>query len=335
MAKNKEEFSIDMEELSTEPVVIKQELPKKEYKSKYKQEEEVKKEYAKSLINPLRNEKVEVRFIPKQGKITDPKHVLYGNMSENAYRVFVTPKLSSGNFVNVLTDSEKEFLEDIMGLEYNALSIYKKDNNFWDGDVDNPISRVKLYKRNNFLDLSNPEDYIKYKILLANRNFIAPSLKALQDTPKATYQYVIVREEESHKNIVDNMSNTMKCYKEYGKIEDNKDKLRLIIETIESKSVAPGSRLEFLQSRINSLIQADPKLFLKVIQDPLLDTKILIKKCIDCGVITYKGNGLYLRENNMPLCDHNEEPTLNVAATYLNAPKRQELLFSLQNKVKE
>ena len=84
------------------------------------------------LVSCLRNERVIVRHIPKRtGLVTNPKHILYGGMAENAIRVFVVPRLSSGMFVNVLTDSEKAFLEDVMGLEYNALSIYKKVDNYW------------------------------------------------------------------------------------------------------------------------------------------------------------------------------------------------------------
>ena len=75
-----------------------------------------------ALINCLRKERVIVRHIPKEGgMITNPKHVLYGGMAENASRTFVVPRLSSGMFVNVLTDAEKAFLEEIMGLEYNYL----------------------------------------------------------------------------------------------------------------------------------------------------------------------------------------------------------------------
>lgn len=329
---SKEEMMLDLEE-DIELVPVK--AVKKEKETKYKQERKQKSEHSETLINPLRKEKVEIRFIPKQGKITNPKHVLYGGMADSAYRIFVTPKLESGNYVNVLTDSEKEYLEDILGLEYNALSVYKKENNFWDGDVSNPMSRVVLYKYNNYLDLSIPEDYIKYKILLANKNFIAPSLESLRDYPKATYQYVIVRDEEETKHAKDSMSNTMKCYKEFGKIEEDVDKLRLIIETIEKRSISPNSKIDFIHTKINNLIQSDPKIFLAVITDPLLDTKVLIKKCIDAKLISYRGNGLYLMSDNSPLCEHNEEPTLAVAARYLNNPKRQDLLFSLQNKLNQ
>ena len=66
-----------------------------------------------------------------------------------------------------------------MQLEYNALSVHKKVDNFWDDSNDVGISKVRLTKQDTILDLTSPEDYIKYKILLANKDFIAPSLQAL------------------------------------------------------------------------------------------------------------------------------------------------------------
>jgi hypothetical protein len=265
----------------------------------------------------------------------NPKHVLSGGMAEGAVRTFVVPRLSSGMFVNVLTDKEKAFLEEIMGLEYNALSIYKKVDNFWDDSNENGINKVRLTKLDNYFNLSDPEDYIRYKILLANKDYIAPSMQALQDTPKATYQFVIVSEGEETKVARDNMSTTMRCYKEFGKIEDDVDVLRVIVEAIEAKPTSQNVKLEFLQTRINNLIQSDSKLFLKVITDPLLSTKVLIKKSIEAGLISNRGNFLYLRSDNSPLCEPNEEPTLNIAAKYLNLPKHQEIKFALEAKIKE
>ena len=286
-------------------------------------------------ISCLRNERVIVRHIPKEGgMITNPKHILFGGMAENATRTFVVPRLSSGMFVNVLTDTEKAFLEEVMGLEYNALSIYKKIDNFWDDGNENGISRVRLTKQDNYLNLSDPEDYIRYKILIANKDYIAPSLQVLQDAPKATYQFVIIAENEETKTAKDNMSATMRCYKEFGKIENDMDTLRVIIESIDGRPTSPTAKLEFLQTRINNLIQADSKIFLRVISDPMLSTKVLIKKSIESGLISNRGNYLYLKSDNSPLCELNEEPTLNIAAKYLNSPKHQEVKFALEAKLK-
>lgn len=289
----------------------------------------------KPLFTCLRKERVIIRHIARPSNmVQNPKHVLYGGMAENAIRVFVVPKLTSGRYVNVLTDDEKEFLEDIMGLEKNALSIYKRDHNFWDDSNPDGISRVILKKQDNYLDLSSPEDYIRYKILLANKDFIAPSLKAFEDYNKATYQFVIIGEDDETKSAKTAMSNTMMCYKEYGKIEEERDTLALIIEILDGRPVAPTSKLEFLQTKINDLIQANPKTFLKVVTDKLLPTKVLIKKSIAVGTITKRGDYLYLRSDGKPLCEDNEEPTMNVAAMYLNNPKHQSIKFALETELK-
>lgn len=290
----------------------------------------------RQLINCLKNERIIVRHVPKvSGMVTNPKHILYGGMAENAIKTFTVPRLSSGMYVNVLTDSEKAYLEYIMKLEVNALSVYKKNDNFWDDSNDKGISTVRLTKQDNYFNLADPEDYIRYKILLANKDYIAPSLDALQDAPKASYQFVIIREGAENKNAKINMSNTMKCYKEFGKIENDADTLRTIIETIDGRPLDVNSKLEFLQTKINDLIQADNKLFLKVVTDPLLPNKVLIKNAINAGIISRRGTYLYLREDNSPLCENNQEPTLSVAAKYLSDPKHQELKFSIEAKLKD
>lgn len=325
------DFDIDntepsLQEVSKEEVIVKS--PKKTQKKIEVSDD--------TLVSCLKNERIIVRHVPKLTGMwgNNPKHVLSGGMAEGAVRIFVVPRLSSGMFVNVLTDNEKAFLEEIMGLEYNALSIYKKIDNFWDDSNENGINKVRLTKQDNYFNLSDPEDYIRYKILLANKDYIAPSLQALQDTPKATYQFVIISEGEETKVAKNNMSTTMMCYKEFGKIEEDIDTLRVIIETIDGRPTSQTAKLEFLQTKVNSLIQADSKIFLKVITDPMLSTKVLIKRAIEAGLISNRGNYLYLRKDNTPLCEANEEPTLNVAAKYLNSPKHQEVKFALEAKLK-
>lgn len=325
MKKEKEELDLENNELPL------QAMSKKTNKRTTREPDYA---YDDIVPNCLRNERVIVRYIPKASSmVTNPKHILYGGMAENATRTFTVPRLSSGVYVNVLTDKEKQFLEETMQLEYNALSIYKKENNFWDDSNDQGISRVTLHKQDNFLDLSSPEDYIKYKILLANKNLIAPSLDALQNTPKASYQFVIISEGDEVNNAKQKMSITMRCYAEYGKIENDVDTLSLIVETLEGRTVAPNVKLEYLQAKINDLIQANSKMFIKVITDPLLQTKVLLKRAISAGIISKRGDYLYLRSDNTPLCEANEEPTLGVAARYLNNPKHQDVKFSIEAKL--
>jgi hypothetical protein len=291
----------------------------------------------KELINCLRNERVVVRFIPKETAMVHNKnHILYGGMAENATRSFVVPRLNStGMYYNVLTNDEKDFLEYAMGLEANALSIYRKNDNFWDDSNENGIGRVVLHKQDNYLDLSVPSDYIKYKVLLANKDKIAPSMQELEDRPKATYEFVIISEGAETKNNLSKMDATMQCYMEFGAIKENKDVLKTVIELLEKRPIAPQVKLDYLQGKVKDYIDADPRRFLQVVTDSLLPAKVLIKKGIEAGIISWRNNLYYWREDGHPLCEMGEESTLTNAAKYLVNPKYQELKFTLEAKLKD
>lgn len=331
---NMEEIQLDDDAIMEEPVVMAQNEIKPIKEQSINRVNRINNEAG--LINCLRNEKVVVRHINKQtGLVTDPRHVLYGGMAENAKRTFTVPLLRSGLYYDILTKDEKNYLEYVMGLEPNALSIYNKVDNFWSTANPRGISTVTLYKQDNILDLSNPSDYIKYKILLANKDRIAPSIAALQDTPKATYEFVIISDEETSRAAKINVSTKVQCYKEFGKIENDVDTLRTIIETIDGRPLSKNTKLEILQNKVNDLIESNARFFLRVATDKLLPTKVLIKKAIDAGVISKRGDYLYLRQTGTPLCNDNQEPTLSIAAMYLNEPKHQELKFSIEAQLKK
>lgn len=283
------------------------------------------------LVSCLRDERVCVRYIPRQSHmVTDPKHILYGGMADDAVKTFVVPKLTTGTFVNVLTNSEMAFLEDYLGMEKGTLSVYKKENNFWSDANPQGINKVKLRKQDNYLDLSLPEDYIRYKILLANKDFIAASLKVLEDRPKATYQFVLIEGSEQINSAKRSMNITRECYKEFGKIENDVETLMTVVELIDGRNVAPNTSLDFLQTKIDSFIQSNPKTFLKVVKDETLPTKVLIRRSINAGNIIKRGDYLYLKSDGEPLCGDNEEPVLSVAVKFLNNPRNQAIKLGLE-----
>ena len=279
-------------------------------------------------FNPLRKERVIVRFVPKENdNIVDRKHVAFGGMMDGAVRGFTVPVLSNGTYKNVLTDNEKTFLEEVLGLEVNGLSVYNKKDNYWDNFL------IKLTKQDTILDLSDPEDYIKYKVLLANKDLVAPSMKQLREARRATYEYVIMEPNEEFSDSRNRVNNTMKCYEEFGAIKDKFDILRCIIETVDGRTVASNTKIEFLQAKATDLIASNPKLFLETITDPLLNTKVLIKKAVEANLISKRGEYYYFREDGSPLCGPNEDPTFTIAARYLSLPENQELKFAIEAKI--
>ena len=298
-------------------------------------------EEKKQIVNCLRNERVIVRKLPRRTNLVkDSNHIMGDGMHENAFQIYCVPKLQkSNNFVNVLTNEEMECLEEVMGLEPKALSIYKPaKENYWSNANPNGLSTVTLRKKDNIFDMSKPTDYIAVKILLANKDKICPSMEEWQARPKETYEYVIIREGQESKIAQSNTDATIQAVMKLGKIAEDKDVLKLAVETLMGKRYSDKVTPEWLQTQALDMIKSNAKnakLFIGIIEDEDLDNKVLIRKCIANGIIADRGNYLYIKDGNQPMCSDGEEPTLNKAAKWLGKPKNQEILFSLQAKVKE
>lgn len=282
--------------------------------------------------NPLVNKKIYVRFVPHKNGFSgnDKNHVLYGNRADGTNVTLCVPILrSTGAYKNVLTKDEKDFLENALGLDYNALSVYNKQNNYWDD------YQIVLPKEGIHLDLSNPEDYIKYKVLLANNEIIAPSVQERLDRPKETYLYELVVEGEDVSIENAKMDATMESYKEFGKIDKDMDTMRVLVELLDARPYAQNTKAEFFRSRINMLIQSDAKKFLNAIKDPLLHSKVIIRRASELGKISKRGDYYYLASDGTPLCDNGENPTLMIAAKYINQPAHQDIKFLLESEVEK
>ena len=315
------------------------EIPKNNVKRgnpNFGKKKEEPKDGEKELVNCLRNERIIVRSIPDfSNGITDKSHLLYGGMLDGAQRTFVVQKRTDGLFTNVLTNAEKDFLEHIMGLEENALSIYKKEDNFWDDSNPNGINKVTLTKGDNYLNLANPEDYIKYKILLSNKDTICKSKEELELRRKASYQFVIIEEQDNISLAEVKMNSTLRAYMEFGSIKNDRDKLGLIIEMMSGRPYSTKDvNIVVLQTKVNDLIQGNANLFLNIVDNSHLGALVLIKKGLDSGVLVQKNELLYHKATNTPLCGEGQNATKNVAAKFLDDPAQQELRLTIENEIK-
>ena len=65
----------------------------------------------------------------------------------------------------------------------------------------------------------------------------------------------------------------------------------------------------------------------------MLHTKVIIRRSQELGKITKRGDYYYLASDGSPLCENGENPTLSVAARYLNLPAHQDIKFILESEV--
>ena len=280
------------------------------------------------LVSCLKDNKIIVRFVKKpDGFITNPKNPQYGGLSIGASIVLTVPVLRNGTFKNVLTDNEKSFLESTLGLDEGALSVHKKENNYWSN------FSVTLKKEDTIFDLSDPIDYIRYKVVINNNDLVAPSLEDLQDKKLGTWRFVIINEGEelAQKSAIANAKG--QAYMLLGSIKENKPKVKTLVQLLTNKPINNNTKLDQLVVWATEEIEKDPKKFLSYAEDKFLDTKIIIIEAIEYGIMKKRGE-FYFMADSTPVCEKNEEPTLANCVKYLNNPKNQTIYMKLQSQIK-
>jgi hypothetical protein len=271
----------------------------------------------------LPKETVTVKFVKrKQGMAANVNddHVISGGMLSGAKKKFYAPLQRNGAIANILNKEEKEYLEEVTGLN---LSVY---GDFW------TTFNVSLFKEdaNNTFDLDNPMDYISVKLLEALTNDIALTWKDRKK--KGTYQFVITRSDEEFKEKKTKLDSKKDAWKIYGKLEDDRDKLIAILKMMSNQRISDDSKLDWIQGRVEEKLDANPASFLAIINDPSFDTKVLIGKAIDAGYILRKGN-LYSTVDGLELTENGAIASFDNAVKYLDNPKYQDVRSLMEARI--
>lgn len=237
-------------------------------------------------------------------------HVISGGMLSGSVKKFMVPLMKNGGIANILTKEEKDYLEKETGLE---LSVYK---DFW------REFQVSLFKDDNRLNLENPLDYISYKLLLSLPNVIAPTWK--ERLNKQTYEFVITSGEEELNEKKVGFDSKKDAFKLYGKIEDDKDKLLGVLKLLTNKPISSDSSLKWLQTKVEEVLDTKPSLFVDIMKDSKLDTKLFLQNAEDKGIVIKSGNK-YKTEDGLDLCENGQIATFENVINYLDNPKHQDV----------
>jgi hypothetical protein len=300
------------------PKVIIQEVEKIVYVDKPEKKEDY------PATDFLINEKVTIQYIKRESSyIKDPKHVGYGGLFEGSTIAIPVPLMDNMKMKNLLTKKEKAGLEFLLGRD---LSIYKS---FWRTDYkEGALFPIYLGKDDTVLDKSDPEQYIKWKVLKESP-IVANSLDEIRN--KATYRFVMIAEGETIKREKDKVGAKVMAFEKYVEFKNNKPVLRYILRNL-GRYTAQNQKLDFLQIETARLIDKDPNMFLYVTTDELIHTKILLEDATEFGVIN-KVEGSFYTKDNEPISD-GATPSLETAARYLSIPLGQEMRLTLEAKIK-
>jgi hypothetical protein len=275
----------------------------------------------------LEDKIVSVKFISKETNgIKDVKHVAYGGLLNGAEISIPAPTLDNGKMKNLLTVVEKEGLEHILkGVD---LSIY---GSFWKeggGAYDMGILPIFLGKDELRLNLSDPYDYIKYKVLRACP-IVANSLDEIKH--RATNKFVLTSASEELAKTVEKGSYKVTAYKLFVKYEEDKAVLRYVLRGL-GRNTNRTHKLDFLQGEMHKELEKQPSLVCSLMGDKYLKTKVLLETCWQVGAINLKDKKYYTLDDE-PISD-GDAPYLDVAAEYLASNLGQEMRLALEAKLK-
>lgn len=287
----------------------------------------------KENFNPLKKETVEVKFIRSTSKMYSNESPLSGGLAETASITYTVPR-ENGMIKQILTPDEITFFENYFGLPEGAMNFNAITNNYWTTYNRGYINRVALDKSGKRLDLSNAKDYIEYKILLANTEYICPNQETLENFRKATYRFVLNNDNTVAMSAGKSADLKFELFEIYGKYKEDADMLRVICYLIEHKKVSPKTKIELLKSKVVSMMENRAKDCYAVMSSKNLEQKKAILIGVEKGIVSDRNGFYYYTENGQKLSNEYEEPNLNNAANYLADVANQELYFSISKKIK-
>lgn len=272
-----------------------------------------------------------VKFIPdfKNG-IQDKKHPLYGGLSSNASIAIPAPLLKR-RIDKIFTKDELEFLGKELNEDLSPNAPFWKEYRKDEFGMPMGVFPIFLKKEGMLLKKDDPLDYIRIKIL-KDSDLVAASPKEIKNR-KSQYRFVLIEQDQIHKEDLDMMSIKKAAMKLHTKYEDDNDVLRYILKSF-NKNVSYNSKPDFLQNETWKLVEIDPKRFKMLLSDDLIREKILIDKAVRYKLLNRSNNLFYTTTGDAVKLD-GEANDYTGAAKFLASGAGQEMKLELQAQLKQ
>lgn len=270
--------------------------------------------------NPLPNKKVKIVPVIREGGWL-PKDHAAAFLHEDATRKYLVPLAGKNRVHNILSRDERIYLENVLARDLNP-NLDPKDNYWMNTSV--PLKDEILV-----LDLSDPYDFIKYKIIESNKNEISPSWE--ERLNKGTYKFAICDVEYEANARAAKSKIKRDAYKKFAEICQTRTKmadfLTLYYQDKPGKRVPEDATHEMLESEIDQILEGDLTGFNSVSQDKEYDNKVFIVKAMLKKAIE-KRNGTYMTPEGNILA-HNDDDMI----AWIKNPLNNEELIKIENRV--
>jgi hypothetical protein len=258
------------------------------------------------------------------------------NKTKRSYQVPLNSETRGGG-VNVILDdqkrvkiqkymesypngmTEKEFFEKELGVDLNPT--LAAENNFWRSDR---RGRVILTKEGTTLNLNQPLDMLKYKILLSNKTMISPSYE--ERTLKASYEFMIVEESKVTVKKLEEANLKAQAYTKFAEVTSSKKNTIGFIKSL-GRTIPATATEDWLKNEVLTVVENNPQYFLEIVNHPQYNERIFVQEAVEVGAIIRKGEKRYTLDNGAELGE------LTDVVNYLLNPDNQEVKLRIKAKI--
>lgn len=284
--------------------------------------------------------KVHVKPILRSGRWLPDGHSGSFMYDHTSITIQVPLDKDTGRLKNPLTDQEKSFFENHpdLDMETGDLSPHKKRDNFWHN------FRVVIRKSDNIvddntilmtLDLSDPIQYLQYKVLLTNSTpeggIVAPSWEKRLES--GTYRIALQHEGQQHTEKIKKADLSKKAYRYLSKIDASSEAMFdfltiYYLENAKSKRPSENSDKDFYYSEIQELIDSDLEGVVEIVEDEAnYEFKLLVHRGLKANVLKMNA-GIIETMEGVPV-----GKSLYQAIQWLKDDKNQEEFLRLKNQI--
>lgn len=226
------------------------------------------------------NKKVRVVPIERFNAVYDKNHDGHFMYTQAEMSLSLPIDASKNQLKAILTPDEQKEMEKILQLKEGDMSFYKRDNEFW------AKFRVKLTKEGLTLDLNDPLDALKYRVLKANRSIAPSPAERLND---AAYKFFIEEEDTVLTEKAKKADVSISAYKHFGKIEDSLTSMKSVLRLSGKQNIPMNADISWLKAEIEALIKQDAAGFLEIVEDTKFNMKTFLEDALDCKAIEKVG----------------------------------------------
>lgn len=275
-------------------------------------------------------EKVIVKFIPdfKNG-ITDKSHPLYGGFSSNATIAIPAPLLTR-RIEKIFTPEEIQALSDALpGEDLKPTSDFWKEFSKDDYGMPRGFFPIFLKKEGAMFNKNNAIDYIKIRVL-EDSNIVAINPDEIKNR-QSEYRFVLIKHGDLHKQDLNKINFKKDAVKLHTKYEKDELVLRHVLKGF-NKNPSHNNKIGFLQNEAWKLLEINPRMFVQILSDPLVDAKVILDQAVRFKLVSVASKMFYtLSGDPIRLDGHNND--YDGAAKYLDSGAGQQYKLELEAKI--